>query len=278
MDHATLAAAMMVAKARTTGAVSDWLDEHVDPETGYVIDDTLLIEGAAADAKATGEAIAAAAAAVEADIPAVDATLANTGESADAKATGDAIAAAIAEIPNVDDTLSVAGDAADAKATGDRLTAAETNLGDLAEVEGESTELAAKEAESETLPEGFSVTPGYLRNMTVSNPGNLSGTGSEEHNCFYFQAEEDMDIWLDMPFGLSQQIAVFSGAPYGNAALVGSVYASNTSEYPLPTVQNPLHVEAEQYVAFSYFNSNTALENITWTLYTVADGDGFVLP
>ena len=160
---------------------------------------------------------------------------------------------------------------------GSEVKQLQTLLGGLAEVEGESTELAAKEAESETLPEGFSVTPGYLRNMTVSNPGNLSGTVSEEHNCFYFQAEEDMDVWVDLPFGLSQQIAVFSGAPYGNAALVGSVYASNTPDYPLPTVQNPLHVEAEQYVAFSYFNSNTALSNITWTLYTVADGDGYVL-
>ena len=35
--------------------VTDWLDEHVDPETGYVIDDSLTIQGAAADAKAVGD-------------------------------------------------------------------------------------------------------------------------------------------------------------------------------------------------------------------------------
>ena len=35
--------------------VTDWLDDHVDPETGYVIDDTLLVEGAAADAKKVGD-------------------------------------------------------------------------------------------------------------------------------------------------------------------------------------------------------------------------------
>jgi hypothetical protein len=34
-----------------------WLDEHVDPDTGYVIDDTLTIQGAAADAKATGDVV-----------------------------------------------------------------------------------------------------------------------------------------------------------------------------------------------------------------------------
>ena len=38
-------------------AVSEWLAEHVDPETGYVLDDTLSIAGAAADAKAAGDEI-----------------------------------------------------------------------------------------------------------------------------------------------------------------------------------------------------------------------------
>lgn len=80
-DHVLLGAAL------TVGAVEGWLDEHVDPETGYVVDDTLAIEGAAADSKATGEAIAA----VEAEIPAVDATLATTGAAADAKKVGDEI-------------------------------------------------------------------------------------------------------------------------------------------------------------------------------------------
>jgi len=38
--------------------VTDWLDDHVDPETGYVIDNTLLVEGAAADAKKVGDEVA----------------------------------------------------------------------------------------------------------------------------------------------------------------------------------------------------------------------------
>lgn len=38
-------------------AVTAWLGEHVDPNTGYVIDNSLSIEGAAADAKAVGDAL-----------------------------------------------------------------------------------------------------------------------------------------------------------------------------------------------------------------------------
>ena len=38
-------------------AVEEWLAENVDPETGYVLDKTLSIEGAAADAKAAGDEI-----------------------------------------------------------------------------------------------------------------------------------------------------------------------------------------------------------------------------
>lgn len=38
----------------TAGLVADWLSTHVDPDTGYVIDDTLTVEGAAADARKTG--------------------------------------------------------------------------------------------------------------------------------------------------------------------------------------------------------------------------------
>lgn len=43
--------------ADTPETVAAWLEAHVDPDTGYVIDDTLTIQGAAADAKATGDGI-----------------------------------------------------------------------------------------------------------------------------------------------------------------------------------------------------------------------------
>ena len=43
--------------ADTPETVTEWLEAHVDPDTGYVIDDTLTIQGAAADAKATGDSI-----------------------------------------------------------------------------------------------------------------------------------------------------------------------------------------------------------------------------
>ena len=35
--------------------VEDWLEDNIDPETGYVIDNTLSIANAAADAKAVGD-------------------------------------------------------------------------------------------------------------------------------------------------------------------------------------------------------------------------------
>ena len=61
MDIQTLAAAIAVAKKLNstpeyvTAAVEAWLSEHVDPSTGYVLDDTLSVEGAAADAKKAGD-------------------------------------------------------------------------------------------------------------------------------------------------------------------------------------------------------------------------------
>ena len=45
-------------------AVDSWLDTHLDPQTATVIDDSLTISGAAADAKVTGEKIQEAQAAV----------------------------------------------------------------------------------------------------------------------------------------------------------------------------------------------------------------------
>lgn len=46
-----------IAADAAAAEVSDWLAAHVDPETGYVLDSSLTVEGAAADAKAAGDAI-----------------------------------------------------------------------------------------------------------------------------------------------------------------------------------------------------------------------------
>lgn len=44
-------------QATMTQTVTAWLNEHVDPDTGYVIDDSMTVENAAADAKAVGDAL-----------------------------------------------------------------------------------------------------------------------------------------------------------------------------------------------------------------------------
>jgi len=44
-------------QTQVADAAADWLAEHVTQETGYVIDDTLTVTGAAADAKKTGDEI-----------------------------------------------------------------------------------------------------------------------------------------------------------------------------------------------------------------------------
>lgn len=46
-----------VAAQAAADEVGAWLAAHIDPDTGYVIDDTLTVQGAAADAKAAGDAI-----------------------------------------------------------------------------------------------------------------------------------------------------------------------------------------------------------------------------
>lgn len=46
------------AEAAASSQVADWLEDNVDPDTGYVIDASLTTSLAAADAKATGDAIA----------------------------------------------------------------------------------------------------------------------------------------------------------------------------------------------------------------------------
>ena len=85
--------------------------------------DTNLVEsGRAADAKATGEAIAEAVKKTE-----TDTTLTISGMAADAKSTGEAIAEAMKKT-ETDTTLSVEGKAADSKATGDRLKVVETEV------------------------------------------------------------------------------------------------------------------------------------------------------
>lgn len=51
--------ASLDAIAAIPGEVTDWLDDNISQETGYVIDNTLTVSGAAADAKVTGGRLSA---------------------------------------------------------------------------------------------------------------------------------------------------------------------------------------------------------------------------
>lgn len=115
------------------------MDEIIS-EYEDLVDDTLSIEGKAADAKATGDAIAASAVTI-------DDTLTQQGQAADAKATGDAITGL------VDSTLAISGKAADSKKTGDEitdlkeaLTSAEATLTHKADKDGSYEDLTAGNA------------------------------------------------------------------------------------------------------------------------------------
>lgn len=55
---ASAAEAQTAAERDVPAAAAAWLAEHVDPATGYVIDNSLSIQGAAADAKAVGNKLA----------------------------------------------------------------------------------------------------------------------------------------------------------------------------------------------------------------------------
>ena len=83
-----------LAAVATSGSYNDLSDKPNIP----AVDATLMIDGAAADAKATGDAISTARSEVMAAIPMIDTTLSTQGDAADAKATGDAISTARSEL------------------------------------------------------------------------------------------------------------------------------------------------------------------------------------
>lgn len=64
-----------------SGLVTQWLQEHVDPATGYVIDNTLTIAGAAADAAAVGRAIDSQNSKLNAEVNKLNAALYTDGDS-----------------------------------------------------------------------------------------------------------------------------------------------------------------------------------------------------
>ena len=99
-------------KDQISADTTDWLDDNVNPVgSAVIVDKTLTIEGAAADALAVKTELNK------------KANASNTYTKAEVNAAIDA------KKIEVDDTLSITGTAADAKAVGDELTAVKADLG-----------------------------------------------------------------------------------------------------------------------------------------------------
>lgn len=142
---------------------------------------------------------------------------------------------------------------------------------DLTESVREPVLVAAKASGTTELPEGFSTTLGHMRGMGQSNPGNLTGTGSDRNHTFWMLAEERMDIYVVFHNGSSQQVCIFKDEPYGSTHRVTPVYYSGSENDPLPTRETPVHVEPDQYITFSYYNGAEGLSVAKWELYKLGD-------
>lgn len=153
------------------------------------------------------------------------------------------------------------------------LTDVKTAIDSVTDTSPASSVFATKEAGTTTLPEGWGTTSGYFRGMGGTNPGSLAGTGSAVNNVYYYLATEDMDVYV-VPDGNPSTISIgiFSGNPYGATYLVSPIYSNKNTEYPFPTEETPLHVEAGQYVSFSTYNWET-VEQAGWTVYALGTGE-----
>ena len=165
-----------------------------------------------------------------------------------------------------------------------QVTDLKSNLNDLGETVSDVIKLtsivtlfAEKNSGDATLPEGFSTGNGYLRNMSISNPGNLIGTDSESNRWFSVQATADMDVFVQYTPGTSRQLGVFDNASYGASNRATPIFASNDDSHPMPTVDNPVHVKAGQYLTFSYYNSTISLDNQAFKVFTVVKGDAALI-
>lgn len=178
-------------------------------------------------------------------------------------------------VPEVDDTLQTTGAAADAKKTGDEITKLKADLDDInalangaIEREIAETDVLRKTSE-DVFPSAVSVTKGYMRYMSLSNPGTLAGTNSDVNKTMWYVAPRDMDVYVAFIRGSSRQVCIFDGQPYGSSYRVTPVYSSATPDYPLPTKDNPVHVNAGQYITFSYYNGGSDISNMTFAIVEV---------
>lgn len=168
------------------------------------------------------------------------------------------------------DAVTVGGEVEGVKTTANDTA---SKVADITESEYADTVIFEKTSGTETLPEGITTGQGYLRDMTLSNPGNLTGATSTKNKYFSFLASEEMDIYLVCTQGSAREIGVFNNSQYGSANRATAIYASDTPSYPMPTALNPLHVEAGQYVTFSIYNSSIGISGTVWSIHSLVQGD-----
>lgn len=216
---------------------------------------------------------------IDADFAALGSTKADKSDTY----TKDEVDAAIDNVTiTTDETLSVPGAAADAKKTGDAISEingslenVRVDLGDINVLANGAiekniieTDILRKTTE-DAFPSSVSVTNGYMRSGSDSNSGNLAGTSSEKSKTLWYVAPKDMDVYVDFVRGSSKQVCIFDGQPYGSAYRVTPVFASNVSDYPIPTKEKPVHVQAGQYITFSYYNGGSNISNMTFAIVEV---------
>lgn len=79
-------------------------------------------------------------------------------------------------VGEVDTTLAIQGASAESKTTGDAIAAINGKLDSVTEVVSYTTVLSHKEIGETEWPNNVSVVEGYLRNQTLSSPGNLQAS------------------------------------------------------------------------------------------------------
>lgn len=151
---------------------TDWLDDNVNPVgSAVIVDKTLTIEGAAADALA------------------VKTELNKKADASNTYTKAEVNAAIDAKQIEVDDTLSITGTAADAKAVGDELTAIKADLSVLENSKGTGFSVEARDT--------------LLKSLTHNLW--LDDTGRDYYDSLYKALYGEMKYEWNRSYGLMEE-------------------------------------------------------------------------